>query len=62
MEGNELVLSKIFDWYADDFGDNKSQLLAHLAKYADTDLKSILQSGIEIGDYRYDWSLNEIAQ
>ena len=62
VEEDELVLSKIFDWYADDFGDNETQLLAHLARYADADLKAKLESGIEVGDYRYDWSLNEIAQ
>ena len=31
---DDLLLSKIYDWYADDFGDNEKELLQHLIRYA----------------------------
>jgi len=49
-EGNVRV-SKIFDWYAEDFGD----VAAYLNKYLKTDLSE----GVSIGFMDYDWALNK---
>ena len=53
-----IVLSSIYDWYAEDFGGTEESLIEHLAEYADDELAAFL-SGFEgtIG-YDYDWSLN----
>jgi len=56
---NEIVLSRIYDWYARDFGDSESEILSHLKRYADDDLKSKLEGKNVIAEYVYDWALNE---
>ena len=54
-----LLLSKIYSWYGDDFG-NKADLLAHLRQYAEPRLKQQLKA--VPADYKtsfqYDWNLN----
>ncbi|MEL6122275.1 MAG: DUF547 domain-containing protein [Bacteroidota bacterium] len=47
---NKVVVSKIFDWYGEDFGD----LVAFLDKYATTDVNSSAQVTFQ----EYNWSLN----
>jgi hypothetical protein len=48
----ELRLSKIFDWYAADFG-GKDHIVAYVSQYAGRDL-----SGYTVSFLDYDWSLN----
>jgi len=50
LEAKKASISKIFEWYAEDFGD----LISFINKYADTELNS--DAKIEYKDY--DWSLN----
>ncbi len=54
-----IVLSSIYDWYAEDFGAAEESLLAHLINYADADLASRLRGFEGLIDYEYDWRLNE---
>jgi len=49
--GEDPKISKVFDWYAEDFGDVK----AYLNKY----LKTPISADAEIGYMDYDWSLNK---
>ena len=51
ISGNEVKVSKIFDWYGEDFGD----LRAYLNKYLATPIKA--NRDITFADY--DWSLNK---
>lgn len=60
IEQNGLVLSNIFDWYAEDFGDSEAELIAHLRSYAGAPLRAKLDASPEIADYRYDWALNDV--
>ncbi len=53
LEGNTLILSSIYDWYSEDFG-NQKQLLQHLIRYR-PDLNNFQGST----DYQYDWGLNK---
>ena len=58
LEGNTLYVSKIFDWYAEDFGGD---LTGFFLKYAEGDLKRRLEANranIKIKFLKYDWSLN----
>lgn len=60
VNGAELTVSKIYQWYSVDFGDNERNLLEHLKAYANPDLKRQLDSLPQPDwDYRYDWRLNE---
>lgn len=58
FEGDELVVSSIYKWYAADFGGSDARIIAHLARYADEPLRSRLQAATRIGRDTYDWSLN----
>lgn len=55
----ELQLSSIFDWYAEDFGNNDAEIISHLLKFSDPPLKEKLSGLSEIESYHYDWALNE---
>ena len=59
VQDNELILSSIYDWYADDFADDEAGLIAHLRQYAGADLQRQLETVEAVSDYRYDWALNE---
>jgi hypothetical protein len=48
----ELRLSKIFEWYADDFG-GKDAVAAYVARYAGKDV-----AGYRVSYLEYDWTLN----
>ena len=53
-----IVLSSIYDWYAEDFGGTEESLIEHLAGYADDELAAFLKGFEGTIGYDYDWSLN----
>jgi hypothetical protein len=58
LEGDQLWVSSIFKWFAEDF---KSDVIGFYLAYAQGDLKQKLQAGrgrIEVKYMDYDWSLN----
>lgn len=57
FDDGELVLSKIFNWYQEDFGDNREALLAHLSHYHRS-LKAQIKAHSGMIKYEYDWGLN----
>ena len=59
FEGDTLVLSKIFDWYGEDFGTNEQEVLHTLSTYAPQTAKETLRTYAGPIEYEYDWSLNE---
>lgn len=59
FEGDRLVVSSIYRWFASDFGGDDKHVLAHLSTYAAPALKARLQKTDRIGGHDYDWSLNE---
>lgn len=60
FDGDMLVVSSIYKWYAADFGGSDARVIAHLARYADAALKARLQAATRIGRDTYDWSLNAV--
>ncbi len=54
-----IVISSIYQWYTEDFGNTEESVLAHLIDYADEDLAARLRGFEGSIDYEYDWSLNE---
>ena len=58
FEGNRLIISKLYKWYASDFG-TKAQLFSHLRRYAKPALAKNLMQASQISSYEYDWALNE---
>ena len=54
----KLILSKIYNWYSDDFGGNELLLIQHLLLYANKSLQDQLQNITAIHSYIYNWHLN----
>ncbi len=59
FKGDKLHLSEIFNWYAEDFGNNQTEILATLAKYVDEMTAEKLRSYKGKISYSYDWGLNK---
>lgn len=59
FDGERLIVSSIYDWYEDDFGDSEAALLDHLKHYAEPALRARLDGAGGIDDNYYDWTLNE---
>ena len=57
FNGRTLSVSKIYTWYAEDFG-TKDDLRAHLATYADGEKRDALLAGKPFKGSHYDWDLN----
>ncbi|HSG94121.1 MAG TPA: DUF547 domain-containing protein, partial [Afifellaceae bacterium] len=58
ISGNRLTASKIYRWYAADFG-GAAGLARHWATFAEPELKSRLTALGSVDRYVYDWSLND---
>lgn len=55
-----LKLSRLYDWYKEDFG-NRAELFSHIGRHLREPEKSRL-AGYDGGiDYEYDWALNDSA-
>ena len=57
-----VVLSSIYKWYPEDFGDTEESVIDHLTQYAEGDLAAILKGFEGTIDYDYDWKLNRPQQ
>ena len=65
LKGDELQISKIFDWYQSDF-EKQQTLAAYLVRYAsslnltESQQQDVLSGKIDIEYLDYDWSLNSV--
>ena len=59
VEGGELIVSKIYAWFSEDFGDSDENVIAHLRYLAEPPLAKKLEGITAIEDYEYDWRLND---
>jgi len=59
FENDVLVVSSIYKWFAEDFGDNRESLLDHLKTYARPSMRKRLENYSGPIRYEYDWGLNE---
>jgi Protein of unknown function, DUF547 len=60
VDGGRITASKIYSWYADDFG-GKDKLKEHWAAYATPELAARIADAA-LGSFVYDWSLNDAAK
>ena len=58
LSGNTLILSKIFDWFREDFAEDEQGVIRYLANYAESDLQQALLTFQGEINYQYDWKLN----
>ena len=54
-----LEVSRIYDWFQNDFGGNEQGVIAHILMYAEPDLADRVAENSRIISYEYDWSLNQ---
>ncbi|MEL6408900.1 MAG: DUF547 domain-containing protein [Pseudomonadota bacterium] len=59
ISNDRVTVSKIYKWFAYDFGNSEDAVLQHLGKYATADRRAALQKVGRIDNSRYDWALNE---
>ncbi len=52
-------LSRIYDWYEEDFGGTEGAVLAHLKSFAGPRLGASLEGIGNISGHAFDWSLND---
>ena len=62
FEGDKLIVSSIYRWYAGDFGGTDAKVIAHLSQYAAAPLRDRLQAVDRIARGGYDWSLNATSE
>ncbi len=60
IEG-KLIISKLYDWYEEDFGGTKQDVITHLLQFAQEPLLSQLKHTNSIDSYIYNWHLNSPA-
>lgn len=60
IEG-KLIASKIYEWYAEDFGGNQKDIIEHMRQFAKEPLRSQLKPINTIDSYVYNWHLNASA-
>ena len=58
LEDGELVLSKIWLWFREDFAADEAALLSRLARVAEGEAAAALAGRTRVDRYDYDWSLN----
>ena len=59
VDDDLIVISSIYDWFAEDFGNSEEGVIEHLARYADEELAQRLRNFEGAVDYEYDWNLNQ---
>lgn len=57
IEG-KLIISKLYEWYEDDFGGTKQDITNHLLRFANEPLSSQLKHINTVDSYVYNWHLN----
>lgn len=60
VQNRRITASKLFDWYAKDFG-GKGRLRAHWSDYAEPALQKRIKQASKIAGFEYDWSLNDVG-
>ena len=61
LRDGRLIVSSIFDWFQEDFGNNDQGVIAHLKAFAAPELAMKLEGVSDIYDHGYDWRLNDVT-
>jgi len=62
LRDGRVTVSKIYDWFLEDFGGSVSGLMAHFGRYAEPELAAGLAARGEVDGTAYDWALNDAAR
>ncbi|KEZ79288.1 DUF547 domain-containing protein [Salinisphaera hydrothermalis] len=61
FDNGQLKLSKIYDWYKQDFGGDPRGVINQIRRYASPGLSAHLEVTQHIDGYDFDWALNSEA-
>ncbi|MCP2670090.1 DUF547 domain-containing protein [Maricaulaceae bacterium EIL42A08] len=53
-----LVISRIYRWFREDFGDSEEGVIDHLLTFAEPELAAAIEANPRIDGHAYDWDLN----
>ena len=59
LNGGSVRLSRIYDWYRDDFGADEAGVIRHLKSFADVETGVNLEPIEQINGHAFNWSLND---
>lgn len=62
LRNGRLVVSSIYKWYKEDFGDTDQGVIDHLRRYAEPALSAQLRDIKRIAGDHYDWTLNDATR
>jgi len=62
IKNGRVSVSKIYDWFIDDFGGKEKTVLRHLTQYSTPDLAAKLKEIGKLSDEHYDWSINNVSK
>ncbi|MEQ9329668.1 MAG: DUF547 domain-containing protein [Rhodospirillales bacterium] len=62
IEGGNVTVSKIYDWFIEDFGGDEDGVIDHLLDFAKPALALDLRRIGRLYDTAYDWSLNDAGK
>jgi hypothetical protein len=62
FRNGRLIVSSIYEWFQEDFGNSDQGVIQHLQRYAEPALASRLNGAKRISGDRYDWTLNDAAR
>jgi hypothetical protein len=60
FRGDQIIVSKIYDWFIEDFGGSEANVLAHLRRFADAPLLKKLEPITTLDEVQYNWALNDL--
>jgi hypothetical protein len=58
FDGDSLIVSSIYVWYQEDFGDSDLGVIAHLNRYAGPGTAARLERAKRLYGHAYEWGLN----
>lgn len=59
IAGGDITVSRIYDWFIEDFGGDEGGVIAHISRYASPDLARQIRGIGALNNTEYDWSLND---
>ena len=62
FRNGRLIVSSIYKWFQEDFGDSDEGVIEHLQRYAEPTLAARLNGTKKISGDRYDWALNDASR
>ncbi len=58
----KLIVSSIYEWFKEDFGDSDRGVIEHLKLYAAPELTRALDARTRLDGHDYDWSINDFLR